>query len=77
MKSELRIEAERQVSGLSEQYAKMFVDGRDMYYALQHHRKYRGKSIVFPTNQQYKDLAKMLDLPVSYVRKRVELFLHG
>ena len=77
MKSDKRIEAERQVAGLSEQYARMFADGRDMYHALQHYRKYRGQNIVFPTIQQYKDLAKMLDLPVSYVRKRVELFLHN
>lgn len=77
MKSPLRIEAERQVSGLSDQQAQMFADGRDMYYALQHHQKYRGQSIVFPTKQQYEDLAKILDLPVSYVRKRVELFLYG
>ena len=77
MKSDLRIEAERQVSGLAEQHAQMFTDGRDMYYALQHHPKYKGKSIVFPTSKQYADLAKMLDLPVSYVRKRVELFLFG
>ena len=76
MKTDLRLEAERQVTGLSEQYARMVSDGRDMYYAFQHHRKYRGQSIVSPTIQQYKDLAKMLDLPVSYVRKRVELFLH-
>lgn len=44
-----------------EQRMKMFADGRDMYYALQHLKKYRGKSIVFPTGQQYKDLAKSLD----------------
>jgi len=59
------------------QHAQMFVDGRNMYYTLQHHPKYKGKSIVFPTNEQYADLAKTLDLLVSYVRKRVELFLFG
>jgi len=75
MKSDSRLEAERQVSGLAEQHARMFAAGRDMYYALLHHHKYRGESIVFPTAQQYRDLARMLDLPLPYVRKRVEIFL--
>ena len=77
MKSDSRIEAERQVSGLAEQHARLFSEGREMYHALQHHRKYRGQSIFFPTQEHYRDLAKMLDLPIVHVRKRVEVFLFG
>ena len=54
---------------------KLFIEGREMYHAFQHHRKYRGKAITYPTDENYKDLARMLDLKVSYVKKRIETFL--
>ena len=68
-------EAERMVEGMREKRLAFFEDGRQMFAALQHLKQYRGKSFGFPTDQHYKDLARSLDLPVSYVTRRVEYFL--
>ena len=70
-------EAERMVEGMKECRQRTFEDGRQMYAAFRHLKQYRGRCITFPTGEQSRDLARSLDLSVSYVRRRVEFYLFG
>lgn len=66
-------EADRVVHGMAK--IRLFEEGRKLYQALLNLPQYRGISVVFPTDKQYKDLARSLNLPISYVKKRIEFYL--
>ena len=69
-----RHEAYRQVEGL--ELAILKKEGRDLYQAFSHIKKYRNKQLpILPTHEDYEALARNLDLTVPYIKKRVEAFL--